>query len=644
MKYYEVETLVSLASKSSVFTYGSELEFTAGNLVVVPFGRTKIVGVIVSSTKKPDFDVKQIAGLISGKTLPDNYLAFAKWFRSYYPVKNDELNAMFLPKYLNTAVGKRTTDSTEHTIKFKNPPETDNQSEAIKQISESIKPVILFGGVGSGKTRIYFEAAKESLLGNKSVLILSPEIPLSTQLYKRAKEFFGSEHVMHFHSGITLAKRRQTWLKILESGSPKVIIGPRSAMFLPVKSYGLIVVDEFHASAYKQMEQLHYHANDASAALAKIHESKIIYGSATPGIREFYIAKAKDYPIITIEGQAAGNNTERKIELIDQKNRDEFTKNPYIGNKLVSAIKDALRAEQQVIILHNRRGTARSILCNKCAWSMQCPNCDSNLVYHHDKNVCLCHTCGFKTNLPVTCPNCGNEEILLKSLGSKALALELEKLFPSARIARFDSDNKKHESLGMRMDEVENRQIDILVGTQVLAKGLDLKNLSVIGITGTDSELYLPDYSSSERLFQLAVQAAGRVGRGHIDGKCFIQTYQPDSRILKSIASGDWSGYYETEIIDREAHSYPPFVFMLKLSCSRKTPSGSQKAADNLSAKLRALSGIKVIGPSPSFRGRENNLYVQQIVVKSKNRSKLLSIASDLPSGWSSDLDPISLL
>lgn len=643
--YYDVETMVSLAGKPSIFTYFSDKTLKRLQLIAVPFGKKLIPGMILGESKqKPKFATKTIIELNEEILIGENFLNFAEWFKAYYALKSDEMTGLFLPPFLLTKARTGATVTKTSTAAVSQPELNTEQSLAVDEIKNSNKPVILEGVVGSGKTRVYFEAAKASLKLGRSVLILSPEIPLSEHLYQRASEFFGSDNIIHYHSEMTSAKRRSIWKKIAVSPVPVVVIGPRSALFLPVDNYGLICVDEFQENAYKQLDGVHYHANDAAGALAKIHGSKIVYGSATPPIREYYYSVVKKYTKIVMDELATGKKTDRQIEIVDQKDRKDFAKNPFLSNKVIQSIEDSLSKKQQVMILHNRRGSARVIICSNCAWTLQCVRCDSNLVYHQDSNKCLCHTCGYRAALPSSCPSCGNIEILLRSMGTKSLADEVQRLFGSSIVARFDSDNSKLENLSARLKEVEEGRIDILVGTQLLAKGLDLPKLGLVVITSSDSLLQLPDFASSEKLYQLIAQASGRVGRGHSNGKCIIQTYQPNHPAFLSLKNSNWKAFYDLELIERQEHSYPPFVFLLKLLMRRKTEAGADRAAANLAELLRAKSGITVFGPAPSLIGRENNQFVRQIIVKSKDRARLLQITRELPSGWTADLDPTSLV
>lgn len=645
MSNYEVETLIQFPNKSSIFTYSSAEEIERYSLVTVPFGSRMIAGIVVAKQQEPPkFKLKELILPEQQTSLSQRFLDFAEWFKSYYPLRSDELASLFLPSFVLDSSKSKITPPIITTTPKKSHQPTDVQSKALEIIKDSKTPIILEGVVGSGKTIIYFKTAEEALKNGRSALILSPEIPLSEQLYKRAVEFFGNKKVIHYHSEMTPAKRRSLWLRVAATEEPLVIIGPRSAIFLPVVDYGLICVDEFHENAYKQLDGVHYHANDVCGALAKIHDCKIIYGSATPPLKEYYFSVVKKYTIIRLDSLATGNNTVRDTEIVDQKDRSNFSRSSYLSNQVVQAIMHTLSYKQQVMVLHNRRGSARLVLCESCAWKFECPKCDNNLVYHQDKNKAICHTCGYSSTLPVVCPDCGSSEILLKSLGTKSLAAEVSRIFPDYKVARFDSDNSKQDSLSSRLNELEDGQIDILVGTQLLAKGLDLPKLGLVVITSADSLLQLPDFASSERLYQLIAQASGRVGRGHTDGLCIIQTYQPDHAAFIMLRGADWRGFYEAELVERRLHDYPPYTFMLKLSARRKTESGADKAALTLADSLKKTKGVVVLGPAPGLKAKENNQYIRQIIVKSRDRKKLLAIARDLPAGWTADLDPTSLL
>ncbi len=294
----------------------------------------------------------------------------------------------------------------------------------------------------------------------------------------------------------------------------------------------------------------------------------------------------------------------------------------------------------------NRRGSARLVLCDSCGWQALCPHCDLPLTYHNDSHLLLCHTCGITETTPTSCPSCGNVEILFTSIGTKALTDEVQRLFPEARVQRFDTDNKKSERLDQNFADVAAGKVDILVGTQLLAKGLDLPRLSTLGVVLADSSLSLPDFTSGERTYQLLSQVLGRIGRGHRSGQAVIQTYQPTNPVLQAAVTKDWSEFYSRELAKRKTFLFPPYCYLLQLTCRRASISSAQKAADSLYASLQKTGlRVRLQGPAPAFREKLIGKYQWQIIVKATDRRELVKVINLLPSsGWSYDIDPATLL
>jgi primosomal protein N' (replication factor Y) len=313
----------------------------------------------------------------------------------------------------------------------------------------------------------------------------------------------------------------------------------------------------------------------------------------------------------------------------------------------VKAVEQALRRGEQSLLYLNLRGTARVILCQQCGWQALCPNCDLPLTYHADKHQLLCHTCGHRETSPTRCPNCGNTEIVFKSAGTKSIIDEVQRLFPQAVIRRFDADNAKAERLDQNFRELVSGKIDIIVGTQMLAKGLDLPKLSTLGVIAADSGLSIPDFSAQERTFQLLQQVIGRIGRGHTEhATAIIQTYDPASEIIRSVLKDDWRTFYEKQLAERRQFNFPPFCHLMKLAVKRSSPSSAEKAAADYATRLTVQFGntLQVDGPAPAFREKQAGKYEWQLVLRAKQRSLLLQVIDDLPSGWTYDIDPINLL
>jgi primosomal protein N' (replication factor Y) len=322
-----------------------------------------------------------------------------------------------------------------------------------------------------------------------------------------------------------------------------------------------------------------------------------------------------------------------------------FTRQPHISDMLIDSIQQSLNKQEQSLVFLNRRGTARVILCQQCGWQAMCPHCDLPLTYHGDLHNVRCHTCGYTTSAPTSCPECSSANIILKSIGTKAIVDELTSIFPSARIQRFDTDNAKDERLESHYDSIRDGNVDIIVGTQLIAKGLDLPKLSTVGVVVADTSLYLPDYSSSERSYQLLRQVIGRVGRGHRSGSIIIQTYDPANPVIRAAASGSWDAFYKNELTERQAFTFPPYCYTLKISCRRATTKGAMTAAAKATDALRH-SGLRISvdGPMPAFHEKAAGKYQWQAIIKSKDRGELIKAIHLLPANWSFDIDPNNLL
>jgi primosomal protein N' (replication factor Y) len=448
------------------------------------------------------------------------------------------------------------------------------------------------------------------------------------------------------HSGLTEAQRERTWQYLLEQPEPMVVIGARSALFSPVRTLGLIVIDESHETAYKQDQAPYYHAANVAAKLAELHKATLVLGSATPLVTDYAIATAKQRPIVRMTHTAAQtDDTQKTVKVVDLRERSNFTKSPYLSSELVGAIRTTLQKGEQALLFLNRRGTARVVMCQDCGWQALCPHCDLPLVYHGDEHLMRCHSCEFKAPAPTSCPSCRGTAVIFKSIGTKAVTDEAQRLFPEARVQRFDTDNKKSERIEQHYDAVRAGSVDILIGTQTLAKGLDLPKLSLVGVIIADTSLYFPDFSAQERTYQLLGQVLGRIGRGHRASTAVIQTYAPDSALLQSVITKDWDTFYSRELTERRQFLFPPYVYLLKLACARASSKAAQTAAETFIRTIQQeVRGIAVEGPTPSFHEKVQNKYVWQVIVKAKRRSQLLEVIGRLPSGWSYDIDPMNLL
>ena len=647
MHYYKMWVSSPRYHGDSALTYSSETPLKIGSIAIVPLQNQTIVSLVVEEVPKPSFRTKSILRVVSTSLLPEQLTELIEWLKDYYPSPFGQLMSLFLPNTLTTQSREKLIDTpadpqtTQHLPRL-----TKEQTQAIATIhKEGAHSVLLHGNTGSGKTRVYLELIKETIAQGKSAILLTPEIGLTPQLAIACSSIFPDQTIV-VHSDISPAKRKNIWLRILESTKPLVVIGARSALFSPLHDIGLIVIDEFHETSYKQEQAPHYQAPRVAAKLAILHQARLILGSATPPIADYYVFQQKKLPIVRMKVRAVKNTSAAPhITVIDLKNRDLFRQSQWLSEPLLQDIKAAIEREEQSLIFLNRRGTARLVLCQNCAWQALCPRCDLSLTYHGDTHNMQCHTCGYSERTPVSCPTCSASDIIFRTIGTKALVTELLRLFPSTVIKRFDSDALKSEKLEQQYEAVRDGSVDILVGTQMLGKGLDLPKLSVLGIVQADTSLSFPDYTAEERTFQLLTQVIGRVNRGHIPGRVCIQTYHPDSPLLDAAIAQDYAKFFGLQLAERQRYAFPPFRFALKLTCSRTKRATAEQATRKLADELRSSSRpIEIIGPSPSFLERVQNRYRWQIVIKSVSRGELIRIIKELPANWSYDIDPINLL
>ena len=642
MTYVEVLVADAAYHGNEALTYSSNEPLHAGQLVLVPLRKKQVLGIVVDQVRKPSFAVKPVVSVAALPSLPKALLSLLAWMREYYPAPLGVITQLFLPK----ALPKKPVPLTSLPVSPASdlPPLTNDQTEALAKITGAGLH-ILHGETGTGKTRVYIELTQAALQRGTSALILTPEIGLTSQLANDFRAVFG-ERVAVVHSGLTEAQRERTWQYLLEQAEPMVVIGARSALFSPIGKLGLIVIDESHETAYKQDQAPYYHAASVAAKLAALHPAALVLGSATPLVSDYAIATAKQRPIVRMIHTAASTETaEKNVKVVDLRERANFSKSPYLSNELIAAMRSAIQKGEQSLLFLNRRGTARVVMCQDCGWQALCPHCDLPLVYHGDEHFMRCHSCEFKAPAPTSCPNCHGTSVIFKSIGTKAVAEEAARLFPEARVQRFDTDNKKSERLDQHYDAVRAGSVDILIGTQTLAKGLDLPKLSLVGVIIADTSLYFPDFSAQERTYQLLGQVLGRIGRGHRQSTAVIQTYAPDSPLLQSVITKDWDTFYTRELTERKQFLFPPYVYLLKLTCSRASSKAAQTGAETfMRTTLAEVGGIAMEGPTPSFHEKVQNKYVWQVVVKAKRRSQLLEVIKRLPSGWNYDIDPMNLL
>jgi primosomal protein N' (replication factor Y) len=644
MYYYFVWVRSSRYHGSEPLTYANPDKLATGQIVQVELQKELVLGVVSGPTTQPRFQTKPVTRVLELPPLPAHLLKLAGWLQQYYPAPVGIISQQLLPAHFSEkqlaaddSLAVLTPDLSQL------PPLTTEQAAALDAMTER-DTYLLHGTTGSGKTRLYIELTAQTMAAGKSAIVLTPEISLTSQLANSFRQIF-AERVIVMHSQQTPAERQRAWLASLRANQPVVVIGPRSALFSPVQKPGLIVLDESHEAAYKQEQAPQYQTGRVASTLAQLTRATLILGSATPAVSDYFLAEQKNKPIIKLTQLAQSHDHgDSKITVVDRKDHSLFSRSPFFSQPLIRAVETALSRGEQSLLYLNRRGTARMVMCENCGWQATCPHCDVPLTYHGDHHQLRCHSCNYHAAVPSNCPSCDHAGIIYKTAGTKAIVEEVKRLFPQARVARFDTDNLKAERFEQHYDMIKAGEVDIMVGTQLLAKGLDLPRLSTLGIILADTSLYLPDFSAQERTFQLLTQVLGRIGRGHVAGQAIIQTYHPDHSVLAAAINSDYQTFYEGELTSRQEFLFPPFCYLLKLTARRASIKAAQTAAEKLKEEIEGHYKVRVEGPAPSFYERLQNKYQWQLIVKARDRSELLKIISSLPANWSYDLDPMDLL
>src|SRR6478752_3572206 len=483
----------------------------------------------------------------------------------------------------------------------------------------SSKDVCLLHGVtSSGKTEIYIQLIEQYIKENKQVLYLLPEIALTAQLTMRLQAYFGNK-VAVFHSKYSNNERVEVWNNVLNnSDKAQIVIGARSALFLPYSNLGLIIVDEEHEQTFKQQDPApRYHARDASIVLAYSHKAKVLLGSATPSLETYFNAQSGKYGLVTVT-ERYGNVMMPTIDLVDLK--DKYFRKRMTGHfsdTLIESITEALTLGEQVILFQNRRGYSPVIECMTCGHVPHCPQCDVSLTYHKHKNQLRCHYCGYSMAKPTNCHQCNSVELITKGFGTEQIQLELVELFPTAKIGRMDQDTTRGKfGFEKIIDSFKNREVDILVGTQMLAKGLDFDNVSLVGIMNADNMLYHPDFRAFERSYQMMTQVSGRSGRSEKQGRVIIQTYNPEHNIIRQVTNNDYEGMYQEQLHERRIYFYPPYFRLIKLTLKHRDFEKLKEGSMWLSQVLRQNLDMPVLGPEEPPISRIRNEYIRTMMVK----------------------------
>ena len=593
-----------------------------------PFVKAKLRRFVRTTDLKPEKVTEKqravLARLAEHKSLP---------LREFSAAIVSSLEKKGLVEVFDAAVRR---DPLAHTpgLKAEEYTPTPAQNEVLEKIQAQVNEeryaaFLLHGVTGSGKTEIYIRAMHAALERGRSAMMLVPEIALTPVFSRRLRSHFGDQ-VAIFHSSLQKGERFDEWTRV-KNGEARVVIGTRSAVFAPVQNLGLIVVDEEHESTYRQQESPYYNARDTAIVRAQKESATVVLGSATPSLESFHNARAGKYTLLTLP-QRFGARPMATARIIDMRNVFLRHGKPRVfSDELLQAIQETHARGEQSIILLNRRGYSSFILCRSCGETIQCPNCDVTLTYHRSERVIICHYCNHRAAVPKVCPSCSKKYIYYVGEGTEQLEEILTQLFPALRVARIDRDTTARRSIfEQSLSDFSAGAIDTLVGTQMLAKGHDFPNVTLVGVVSVDAGLALPDFRSAERTFQLITQVAGRAGRGDRPGRVLIQTYHPYHYALRHACAQDYDGFYNEEIQYRQNHSYPPFVALASLLVHG--PDLGRVRADSLELRKQLDAAneqrkCRILGPAPAPLARLKGEHRFQLLLKSRSRRVLREVA-----------------
>ncbi|MCL1943316.1 MAG: primosomal protein N' [Candidatus Azobacteroides sp.] len=496
----------------------------------------------------------------------------------------------------------------------------DIQQKAYSEIIQSFenKDIILLHGVTSGgKTEVYIRLIDDVLKKGRQVLYLLPEIALTTQITDRITKVFGN-NVRVYHSKFSDNERVEIWNQLLHDQGCKIVLGVRSSVFLPFKNLGLIIIDEEHENTYKQQDPApRYHARNTAMILAAMHRAKTLLGTATPSVESYFHAKTGRYGLVKIEKRFEEIELP-EIEIVDSKKLYKRKQmQSHFSPLLLEKITRALESNEQIILFQNRRGFAPLLECKLCAWIPKCVNCDVSLTYHKYFNQLVCHYCGYAVNIPELCPACGNPSLVTHGFGTEKIEEEIKVVFPNASVSRMDLDTAKNRASYERIiHDFSSGKTDILIGTQMISKGLDFDHVSVVGILNADNMINYPDFRSHERAFQLMVQVSGRAGRKNKQGTVVIQTGNPTHPVIRQVKENDYEGMFHEQLAERKVFRYPPFTRLIYVMVKHKEHPVAVKAAANMAEALRQVFGKRVLGPDKPVIARIQTYYIQKIILK----------------------------
>lgn len=643
--------------QDSVFSYGipeaMQGKIRPGMIVEIPLRKQAVPGVVAAVTDElPDFPVRPIIRVLwEAPVFTPQLLALARFISDYYLASLGLVVKLAITRPARRAHLMARAAAAPSAA----PHLTDEQENAVRTVlaEKKAQTYLLHGVTGSGKTEVYLHAAEQKIREGKQVLILVPEIALTPQTLARFSARFDPKSVAVVHSKLSYGQKYLIWKGAYE-GTIKVIIGPRSALFAPFTSLGLIVMDEEHESSFKQFDQNpKFHSRTVAEKLSQLWNCPLVLGDATPSVETYYAAETGRIKKLELTHRIYQEMP--PVQLVDMREETRAGNFTIYSRILLEEMREALGKKQQVILFINRRGTATSVQCSDCGNLMMCTRCTVPLVYHRDRQDLECHHCQRTYPIPASCPVCGSVKLKFFGTGTEKVETTIRELYPQARVKRLDRDAVSSKSeLEALYEDFISKKFDILVGTQMIAKGWDLASVGLIGVVNADTILSFPDFHSNERTFQLATQVAGRTGRGQFPGRVVLQTYNPDNFAIRAAVKHDYRAFYEREIADRREFGYPPFTRLVKLTLEHTKQEKLLQMTQDLIDLIKQKTGIpheSVIGQSPAFIPRVRGRYGVYVILKlppvTGDRSvpeTLARFLSSLHPGWDIDIDPDTIL
>ncbi|MEW6977758.1 primosomal protein N' [Bacillus pumilus] len=526
---------------------------------------------------------------------------------------------------------------------------TAEQAAAAKHIHQAVsdhqhETFLLHGVTGSGKTEIYLQTIDHVLQKGKEAIVLVPEISLTPQMVQRFKERFGS-NVAVLHSGLSTGEKYDEWRKIHRK-EVKLVVGARSAVFAPFENLGMIIIDEEHESSYKQEEMPRYHAKDVAIERARRHQCPVVLGSATPSLETYARAKKGVYTLLTLK-QRVNQQQMPHVSVIDMREELRNGNRSMFSEELMLRLKEVLERKEQAVLFLNKRGYSSFVMCRDCGYVEQCPHCEISLTYHRYQKRLKCHYCGHEAPVPAECPECHSEHIRYFGTGTQRVEEELTKVLPEARVIRMDVDTTSrkgaHEKL---LTSFGNKEADILLGTQMIAKGLDFPDVTLVGVLSADTSLHIPDFRSSEKTFQLLTQVSGRAGRHEKAGSVIIQSYTPSHYSIELTKQHDFEAFYEQEMLHRRHQSYPPFYFLAMVTVSHEEVTKAAHVADQIVQflKMNCAPNTRILGPAASPIAKIKDRYRYQCVIKYKRENELASLLRKIQDHYQKEMEQKQLM